>query len=533
MKNAKTKIFALICAVALAIVCAVVVVETDETTVAYAYNESTEGWEEGVFNHLDYGIYWYQKGSEIPVKWDSADVDFDPSRPTVIFTHGMKQNEGYYCRDIVSTYEDTRSYMSSAGVTYDTEYYNYYLDNGYNIGHFYWNQLSEEGINGDMKIWSSDTELGMRYFVSDEDGNRVQGDESLNPTKSVSVLYAENIISALGENFSGSLQLIGHSMGGDLSLAVAENLAMMNDDGKIGENLVPDRITLLDPYLSVTAVEGHIDHRGGVDAEGKTIAELCSEAVVMLAGRGIGIDGYGAGAFIYTQYSSLMGQAAYRDNEEIIDLLTERFSDNCVWIHLNGLDKVYGMTKTHCVVPDYYFLSLYQDKSTDNFGDDVPSARSTAEEIFALRGRAYSQTLSNKEEAQSYLSSDSVFTRVDRNQNAVNLVVNVTSQDVYGVKVYDANGELVYSRTSDYPVNRIEAGLDDGAYTVKYLNALNEVGEEQSATVAEGETASLEMSKSIAPDESESFVWLYALIGALAGVAVAFLVGCVVLMKKK
>lgn len=532
MKSKITKLGALVFCALIALFCVFGVTSVDN--VAYAFNESTEGWEEGVFTSLDYGIYWYQKGQEVPVKWDSENVNFDSSRPTVIFTHGMKQNEGYYCRDILSAYEDTREYMASAGVDYNTEYYDYYIDLGYNVGHFYWNQLSEENMFGDVKIWSSDTDIGMRYFVSDETGKRVQGDENLNPTKSVSVLYAENIISALGENFSGSLQLIGHSMGGDLSLAVTENLVMMCDDGKIGENLVPDRVTLLDPYFSVSSVKGHIDHRGGEDANGKTIAELCSEAVITLAEHGIGIDGYGAGAVIYTQYSSPMGQMAYKNNPEIIDLLTERFSDNCVWIHLDALDKVYGMTKTHCVVPDYYFLSLYQEKSVDNFGDSVPGALSTADEIYALRGRAYSQKLSNKKKAQSYLSADSTFTRVDRNKNEVNLIVNVTSEDVYGIAVYNAEGELVYSRNSDYSINRIEVGLDAGEYRIEYSNLCDEVGKVQTATVTEDECEILEMSESFtAENEEKSFVWLYALLGVLGTITVAFGAVCVVLITRK
>lgn len=533
MKNLSAKITIIaVCA----LFAVALVFGSSNSGVVFAYNNSTEGWEEGVFNNLDYGIYWYQKGREVPVKWDNPNANFDSSRPTVIFTHGMKQNEGFYCRDILSTYEDTRGYMSSAGVDYNTEYYEKYIDMGYNVGHFYWNQLSEESINGDKKIWSSDTDLGMRYFVSDEGGNRVLGDESKNPTKSVSVLYAENIISALGENYNGTLHLIGHSMGGNLTLAVAENLSMMNDDGKISNSLVPTRVTMLDPYLSVTPVDGHIDHRGGVDAKGKTIAELCSEAVVTLANRGVAIDGYGAGMFIYTQYSSLMGQAAYRENPEIIELLTERFSDNCVWVHLDGLDSVYGMTGTHCVVPDYFFLSLYQGKGVDNFGDEVPCALSTADEIYALRGRAYSQTISSKTEKKSYLISDSDFTRVDRNKNTVNLIVNFTVNDVYGAKVLNEVGEVVYSRNSNAPINRLEIGLEEGAYTIEYYNVDGETNSanNQSVAISEDDCETLEMNVSIAPQSAgKSMVWLYALLGVLGGITIAFAAACAVLMTRK
>lgn len=533
MKKKNTKTYVIISAAIIALALTFSVsLYVDSDDVAYAYNSSSEGWEEGVFNNFDYGIYWYQSGREVPVKWDADGVDFDPSRPTIIFTHGMKQNEGYRYRDILSAYEDTRVYMANDDVDYNTEYYEYYLSNGYNVGHFYWNQIAEESIGGDVKIWSSDTDLGMRYFVSDAEGNRVQGDESKNPTKSVSVLYAENIIAALGENFSGTLHLVGHSMGGDLSLAVAENLIMMSEDGKIGENLLPERVTLLDPYLSISAVKGHIDHRNGVDSEGKTIAELCSEAVVTIANHGIAIDGYGAGNFIYKQYSEI-GSAVYKKSK--INLLKERFSDNCVWVHLEALNEEIGMFNNHCVVPDYFFLSLYQDKAVDNFEDDVPSARSTAAEIYALRGRAYSQSYNGD---SSYLISDSTFTRVDRNQEEVNFIVNVTAPDVYGVRILNADGKVVYSRSSSAPINRVEASLEEGEYTVEYVDADGNCDPKFSAvsSVEEEKTVFIEMEENLTPvveNIQKSYTWVYALIGALAGIAVIFGAICAVLIFKK
>ena len=46
-------------------------------TTVYAINDSRVGWEEGVFNRLDYGIYWYQDGKDIPVKADTVLVHGD------------------------------------------------------------------------------------------------------------------------------------------------------------------------------------------------------------------------------------------------------------------------------------------------------------------------------------------------------------------------------------------------------------------------------------------------------------------------
>ncbi|MGN0797688.1 MAG: hypothetical protein ACI4M5_05705 [Christensenellales bacterium] len=430
---------------------------------AYAINDSRIGWEEGVFNHLDYGIYWYQDGKDIPVKAGSAGVEFDKTKPTIIFTHGMKTNEGYNRRDLLSTWEGTYDRFAEGSFPYSTQYFQKYIDMGYNVGHFYWNQIAEENIDGDPKIWSSDTPLGMRYYVSSPTGKKVQGDTALNPTVSVSVLYAQAIIDALGKDFSGTLQLAGHSMGGDLSLAVGENLLMMSERKEIGTNLIPQRITLLDPYLSTNKVKGHIDHRGGEDSNGRTIAELCSEAVVKLADYGVAIEGYGAGKAIYTMYATLGGNIY---SKATMATLKERFGDNITWVHLDGLDKQYGMTNTHNMVPDYYFLTLFQDSVTDNFGQTVPSALMDVDTLRSLKGVAYSQQWNN---GNSVLMKDCTFTRVDRYQNPVNLTIDIPLQDVYSMQISDKDGNVVYTRSSDSPILHAEVGLSEGEYTIKLM----------------------------------------------------------------
>lgn len=432
-------------------------------TTVYAINDSRVGWEEGVFNHLDYGIYWYQDGKDIPVKAGTAGVKFDKTKPTIIFTHGMKNDEGYHCRDLLSTWEGTYDRFAEGSFPYSTQYFQKYIDMGYNVGHFYWNQIAEESIDGDPKIWSSNTSLGMRYFVSAQSGKRVQGDPTLNPTVSVSMLYAQAIVDALGKDFSGTLQLAGHSMGGDLSLAVGENLLLMSERKEIGTNLLPQRITLLDPYLSTNKVKGNIDHRGGEDSNGRTIAELCSEAVVKLADNGVAIEGYGAGDFIYMMYAT-MGGKLY--SKETMATLKERFFDNITWVHLKGLGEQYGVTNTHNMVPDYYFLTLFQDSVTDNFGQAVPSALMDVNTLRSLKGVAYSQQC---DDGSSVLMKDCTFTRVDRYQKPVNLTMDIPLEDVYSMQILDNDGKVVYSRSSSSPILHAEVGLADGEYTVKLM----------------------------------------------------------------
>ncbi|MGN0789268.1 MAG: hypothetical protein ACI4MY_04960 [Christensenellales bacterium] len=494
-------------------------------TTVYAINDSRDGWEEGVFNNLDYGIYWYQDGKDIPVKVGTAGVEFDPTKPTIIFTHGMKYKEGYNRRDLLSTWEGTYDRFAEGTFPYSTQYFQKYIDMGYNVGHFYWNQLSEESIQGDPKIWSSDTSMGMRYYVSNSYGQRVQGDPTLNPTVSVSMLYAQAIIDALGKDFSGSLQLAGHSMGGDLSLAVSENLLMMKERKEIGSNLIPQRITLLDPYLSTTKVIGHIDHRGGEDSNGRTIAELCSEAVVKLADYGVAIEGYGAGKAIYTMYSTL-GGGIY--SKETMATLKERFGDNITWVHLDGLDKQYGAGSTHNMVPDYYFLTLFQDSVKDDFGQTVPSALMDVDTLRSLKGVSYSQQCDG---GNSVLMKDCTFARVDRYQKPVTLTIDVPNDDVYGVQIVDKDGAIVYSRSSSSPITHAEVGLEEGDYTVKLTLKSGDTAliSDKAITIDERVSLSIEQSELV----SHRNKIILAVVIPVVGVAIIAAVVSVVLVKKK
>ena len=399
---------------------------------------------------------------------------------------------------------------------------------GYNVGHFYWNQIAEENIDGDPKIWSSDTSLGMRYYVSSSTGKRVQGDPTLNPTSSVSVLYAQAIVDALGKDFSGTLQLAGHSMGGDLSLAVGENLLMMSERKEIGSNLIPQRITLLDPYLSTNKVKGRIDHRGGEDANGRTIAELCSEAVVKLAGNGVAIEGYGAGKMIYTMYT--LGDKIY--SKKTMATLKERFGDNITWVHLDGLNNQYGMTNTHNMVPDYYFLTLFQNSVTDNFGQTVPSALMDVDTLRSLKGVAYSQQWSN---GNSVLMKDCTFTRVDRYQNPVTLTIDLPSDDVYGMQILDKDGNVLYSRYSDSPILHVEIGLDEGEYTVKLIQKSGKDALTADKIVTIDPTTNQAVNLAIEKTElvSHRNKIIIAVVVSVACVSIAVAVIAVVVVKKK
>ena len=109
----------------------------------------------------------------VPQRAGTEGANFDPDKPTIIFTHGMKITEGYNRRDLVSLWVDTNAQFQAKGYDpymYYDQYFEILLEMGYNVGHFYWNQLSEISIDQDYRVWTSD--------IYDEDGKELAYQQS-------------------------------------------------------------------------------------------------------------------------------------------------------------------------------------------------------------------------------------------------------------------------------------------------------------------------------------------------------------------
>lgn len=382
-----------------------------------AYYRGVESFDDAVFTSLDYGLYWYDNESRVPKKAGTSGANFDPDKPTIIFTHGMKINEGYNRRDLVSLWAATNGEFTGKGYApymYFDQYYQVLLDMGYNVGQFYWNQLSEVSIDQDVRIWTSDIPGGLSYYVSNEAGQRVQGDPTYNPQQSVAVLAGEAIKAGLGSNYKMPWRLIGHSMGGQLVSATTQNLVYQYKQGLIGANLLPERVSLIDPYLCNTlTTEGmRLDHMGGkAIPAGTWTSELVADALEDIAAAGIAVDAYGGTQFVYRNYVAMTEMVdfimAEEDDPEFIaararyNRLTERICAASCWTHLDALQAKYGAV-CHCMIIDYYFTTMYEDYQEDNFGQELPGLTSSAAYIRSLRGMGFKQVARNTSDNPFY-----------------------------------------------------------------------------------------------------------------------------------
>lgn len=404
------------------------------SNVAEAYESyfSTDGdqWEEGVFTEYSTGIYWYASGETIPKRTNPV----DKSKPTLIFAHGLKYKEGYKERDLLSLWFDTNRLFTSKGYSefeLEDEYYQLLIDEGYNVGQFYWSQLSDDSLDCDKKIWSSKSAMGMRYVVNDGNGNRVQGDASKNPTKSVAMIFGDAVKASLGNDYAKDLHLVGHSMGGQLVLATGEYLAKQQEKGTFGDHLVPNQVSLIDPYFGMTMIgeneDFSIDHLDGVMArKNSMLAELAAHAMETLARHNVAIDAYGGQETIYRLYTAMSpsmfvkekngDELAERFNEE----LTDKLSRYVAWTYLDSLASKYGF-ESHCMIIDYYFSTLSEPMiAKDNYGREVPSARATKEYLLNLRGKAFVQSLAEDKAGQNpFYMHNSSYTRTNAEYEAV------------------------------------------------------------------------------------------------------------------
>ena len=195
-------------------------------------------FDESVFEELDYGIYWYD-GLGITKAEGKHSAGYDPAKPTIIFIHGWQLNEGYNSREILY-------YFDNADTSGGEEKFVAieWLNKGYNVGQFYWNQLADDmTTRAQSKIWT--TEGGMRWKTSD--GTYTADNDPTNPKHTVTELFVESYLDAMSSHKGSEIRLVGHSMGAQIATAAGHILSKRI----INKHLMPTRISLLDPYTGI------------------------------------------------------------------------------------------------------------------------------------------------------------------------------------------------------------------------------------------------------------------------------------------
>ncbi len=213
-------------------------------------------------NVLSYGLYWFglDNASQKFVPGE-ANPYFDPARPTLIFAHGWQ-------RDLSAANPPDFTYAEGGGVNTA----NAWIDDGWNIGVFYWNQFADEAVVADAetKIWVNDGLQRMRWRKGGA------GYEEAPPgTPSAAELFYRDYVAAMTEqNYTGGhIRIAGHSLGSQMAVYFTKLVSDGIAAGDVSRHLLPTRVALLDPYWS-NGAKSYLD--------GKKIGEMVREYVAEL-----------------------------------------------------------------------------------------------------------------------------------------------------------------------------------------------------------------------------------------------------------
>jgi hypothetical protein len=225
---------------------------------------------------LDYGIYWCASdGRAEKFIAGRKNSYFDPTKPSVIYIHGWQKDTTL--RDYFREYP----YFIITSSVKNVDTGRFWINKGFNIGVFFWNQFADESEvkDAEAKIWFYNNGYkNMRYRLYDGSYK----DFAL--PKSVGDLAFEEFVKNFS-NYNGSeIRIVGHSLGNQLATLLTYKVHQAIKSGQLPQNVMPKRLVLLDPFWS---------KYGKSYLGGKTTSEISSNYVrEMIEQRGLAVEMY-------------------------------------------------------------------------------------------------------------------------------------------------------------------------------------------------------------------------------------------------
>ncbi|MDA9556897.1 hypothetical protein N9R79_05275 [Vibrio sp.] len=242
------------------------------------------------FENLDYGLYWFGKDNAY-CKAESVCTEYNKNNPTIIYFHGWQNGS--------SENQRRESFFSSNSGAPNIDLAASWVDDGYNIGIFYWNQFAdeEEVKDAEAKIWTHQGPQNMRWKSSNGSYSQLSG------SSSITDLAIQSINSGMNEWEGNKLIFAGHSLGNQLAVTVGHHFSENED------HITPDRIALLDPFYS---------NYGKDYLDGKWVGEVIREYADDIINDGIVIEGYRSSPatstiFIGDANKALMNKIAFTE----------------------------------------------------------------------------------------------------------------------------------------------------------------------------------------------------------------------------
>lgn len=182
----------------------------------------------------NFGLFFYNPDGT-RVSTTENNVPFDPTKPVVIFSHGLSLGFG------IETPEEFVNYEG-------------WLNAGYNVGVFMWSQISDDDpYICEKKVWGG---VDNRFAYNDENMKRTIETEDVTNYSMAEIFVAYYIDFMSKQNFTGrEIHFEGLSLGAQLTMANCSYLLALNEAGLIGKEFLPDRVTLFDAFFTNRSYE--------------------------------------------------------------------------------------------------------------------------------------------------------------------------------------------------------------------------------------------------------------------------------------
>lgn len=319
---------------------------------------------------MNFGLFYYQGNTARSVLED--DLVIDPTKPMVITTHGMHSGGGYSLRYGFSERE-------------------YWQAKGYNCFVFRWSQFADDidPFSIEMKEWSGRSSKAMKFYYEDGNGERIFEDVNI-PNYSLAEIFTAyyNDFMTKYDIKSPEIRLMGHSMGGQLVMAISSYMKTVLDCGTLNPRYMLNRVTMLDPFLSSEPNDVKIDwldRTTGTEGSAGLVIEVCKQ----YAEIGIPVE------YIHSGYADILASSEHR----------KQLAANTIFIKVDS-SYIPGNTfeviaPRHQVAVDWTGESIRYDYFDDTVSQNYAGAPSTPTiYVMAQFGAQYAMRKNYTEDAE-------------------------------------------------------------------------------------------------------------------------------------
>lgn len=215
-------------------------------------------WPEDTWIHPSYGLYWLKMvdgqavfcpANPLPDQSIPKACEISPyhkTSPTVMVIHGWEPGE------ISSRQRPDFLTPAYLGTQYDTA--KAWLDKGWNVGIFYWDQFSDEfyPTDAEEKIWTAQGSKKMRWlhFANNQAKETVYSDfcKAGEACPNVGILLFQAFREAMKDYEGDTVRIAGHSLGSQLAVNLAYRIGEGVKNGDLSPRLLPHQVILLDPF---------------------------------------------------------------------------------------------------------------------------------------------------------------------------------------------------------------------------------------------------------------------------------------------